>query len=233
MGRVVRHLCECGAALTHPSTFDAAHVVLAQLTAAQTLCTAASIALAQSQNTDFNALRKELRRWAGRARAVTFLAKAGAEKPAAAFVRLLFGPDGPDDGDCLVVRVLELKNKFARLDPTHFRFAHFVLLLCKGTTVMPAELQIHHADIKQLNDERGGHGHYETLRVRVPVDVFDCGGRCVRCTFSLALHVACVWRGFGGNAMGWSWWFSCYVLRLLAMMVFCLPVSLTPPCAWR
>ncbi len=174
MGHVVRHLGELGSLLKDPSTVDAANVVLAQLTAAQALRAAATGALAQDKPVDVNAtMRKELRRWAGRARAHAFLAESGADEPAAS-MRLLFGPAHDDNGDCIVVRVLELKNKFARLDPTHFRFAHFVLLLRKGTTVMPVELQVHHAAIKQLNDESGGHGHYETLRVRAPVCCFDC-----------------------------------------------------------
>ena len=188
MGRVVRHLGELGALPKDPSTVDAANAVFAQLTAAQTLRAAASGAQAHDEPSDVNAMHKELRRWAGRARAHAFLAEGRArahasiaetgadwaDEPAAA-ARLLFRP--ALDNNCLVVRVLELKHKFARLDLTHFRFAHFVLLLCKGATVMPVELQIHRADIKRLNDERGGHGHYETLRVRAAVCCSDCGGR--------------------------------------------------------
>jgi hypothetical protein len=150
------------------TTVDAANAVCAQLTAAQTL----RAACAQDKAIDVRALRKELRRWAGRARAAHFLATAGADDAAA--MRLL-GHETHDHGDSLVVRVLELKNKFAQLDPTHFRFVHFVLLLSKGTTVMPVELQVHHAGIKELNDNSGGHGHYETLRVRPPVCRVESG----------------------------------------------------------
>ena len=64
--------------------------------------------------------------------------------------------------------VLRLKNKFAALDPAHFRnlLVNARLELAGGARVF-VELQVHHEGILALNDERHCHAHYNFFRAKL------------------------------------------------------------------
>ena len=86
--------------------------------------------------------------------------------------RLLKGFD-PAGGTGLRISVAHLSNRFAALDPTHFRTLTFTLKLSswdKATereVVGYAELRIHHAPIRAFNAEEHSAEHYDFFRNRI------------------------------------------------------------------
>ena len=60
--------------------------------------------------------------------------------------------------------LIEIKNKFKKCSPTHFRNAMLKLLLHAKGTSMFVELQVHHEDIKHTEADMDGHRLYEYFR---------------------------------------------------------------------
>ena len=64
-------------------------------------------------------------------------------------------------------QVIRLTNTFADLEPTHFRYYTFSLLLEHNNVNGYAELQLHHADIRKYHEEQNAALHYDYFRSRV------------------------------------------------------------------
>ena len=65
------------------------------------------------------------------------------------------------------LKVVRTKNKFATLDPTHFRNILTNLKLSWGSRWTFVEIQIHHHDIFQYNEECHAHDNYNFFRARL------------------------------------------------------------------
>lgn len=93
-------------------------------------------------------------------------------------VRVADLPDGTvevvdgDHGEVATLSLVRAKNKFAPglLDPTRFRNILNNALLSRGGSAVFVELQAHHAEVYQHNEESHAHDHYDFLCARTGGD---------------------------------------------------------------
>ena len=82
-------------------------------------------------------------------------------------------PTNPDTGDeeneKIYLEMYSLENKFADLDPTHFRLASCVLKLSFRQLSMYVEVEVHHEDIMgiALSENNRAQAHYDFFRQRL------------------------------------------------------------------
>jgi len=75
--------------------------------------------------------------------------------------------EGYTDSAGSTIRVVQLKNNFANLMPTHFRKLTFSLLLVHEGISGYVELQVHHAPTRAYDSDRDSASHYDFFRGRV------------------------------------------------------------------